>query len=58
MKTPSQNNLIIFDYVAYAHIKQGKLEACVVKCMFLGYLKGAKTYRLRCLMYHQLTCHL
>ena len=39
----------MFDCCAYAHVKQGKLEPRALKCIFLGYPKGIKGYRLWCL---------
>ncbi|GKA71295.1 retrotransposon protein, putative, ty1-copia subclass [Tanacetum coccineum] len=38
--------LRIFGCVAYSHVKQGKLEPRVVKCVLLGYPKGVKGYKL------------
>ncbi|KAH9706111.1 hypothetical protein KPL70_012113 [Citrus sinensis] len=38
----------IFGCEAYAHVKQGKLEARALKCRFLGYLEGVKGYKLWC----------
>lgn len=38
----------IFGCKAYAHVKQGKLEARALICKFLGYPKGVKAYRLWC----------
>jgi len=55
MKTPEEiwlrhssnlDNMRIFHYVAYAHIRQGKLDAHVVKYMFLWYLECSKGYYL------------
>lgn len=42
---PNLNRLKVFGCVAYAHIRQDKLEPRVVKCLFLGYLKGVKGIR-------------
>ena len=41
--------LKVFGCLAYAHVKQDKLEARAVKCLFLGYPKGVKGYKLWCL---------
>lgn len=38
--------LIIFGFLAYAHVKQGKLEPRALECRFLGYPDGVKGYRL------------
>jgi len=46
---PSLKQLKVFGCVAYAHIRQDKLEPRVVKCIFLGYLEGVKGYKLWCL---------
>ncbi|KAH9656842.1 Integrase catalytic domain-containing protein [Citrus sinensis] len=40
--------LRIFGCIAYAHVKQGKLEPRALKCRFMGYPKGVKGYRLWC----------
>ena len=39
-------NLRIFGCVAYAHVKQGKLEPRAKKCIFLRYPEGVKGYKL------------
>ena len=39
---PSLKQLKVFGCVAYAHIRQDKLEPRVVKCIFLGYLERAQ----------------
>jgi len=58
MKTPEKictghfpilYHLRIFGYVAYSHISQGKLDAQVVKCIFLGYPEAVKGCHLWCL---------
>nr|GEV33737.1 retrotransposon protein, putative, Ty1-copia subclass [Tanacetum cinerariifolium] len=44
---PSDYEMLrIFGYVAYSHVKQGKLEPRAVKCVLLGYPKGVKGCRL------------
>ncbi|KAH9734079.1 hypothetical protein KPL71_017263 [Citrus sinensis] len=40
------SKLRIFGCIAYAHVKQGKLEPRALKCMFLGYPEGVKGHRL------------
>ena len=40
------SNLRVFGALAYAHVKKDKLDARVVKCLFLGYAEGVKGYRL------------
>ena len=47
--SPSYDRLRVFGCVAYAHIRQDKLEPRAIKCMFLGYPQGVKGYRLWCL---------
>ena len=42
------NNLQIFSCVACTHIRQGKLDVFLVKCMLLCYPKGVKGYCLWC----------
>ena len=46
---PKLDQLKVFGCVAYAHIRQDKLDPSVVKCMFLGYPEGVKGYKLWCL---------
>ncbi|KAL5557135.1 hypothetical protein UlMin_039371 [Ulmus minor] len=43
---PKFDNLRVFGCVAYAHQKQGKLDARAKKCMFVGYPEGVKGYKL------------
>ena len=43
---PKFDNLQVFGCVAYAHQKQGKLDARAKKCMFIGYPEGVKGYKL------------
>nr|GEX31870.1 retrovirus-related Pol polyprotein from transposon TNT 1-94 [Tanacetum cinerariifolium] len=38
--------LRVFGCVIYSQVKQGKLESRAIKCIFLGYPKGVKGYRL------------
>ena len=46
---PSLKQLKVFGCVAYAHIRQDKLEPRAVKCIFLGYPEEVKGYKLWCL---------
>ena len=39
----------VFGCMAYAHIRQDKLQLMALKCIFLGYPKGVKGYKLWCL---------
>lgn len=45
-KPADYSNLRIFGSLAYAHVRDGKLEPRAVKCVFLGYPKGVKGYKL------------
>ena len=38
--------LRVFGCLAYAHIRQDKVEPKVLGCVFLGYPKGIKAYKL------------
>src|SRR4030067_1462565 len=40
------STLKVFGSLAYAHIKQDKLDARAVKCVFIGYPEGVKGYKL------------
>ncbi|KAI4311917.1 hypothetical protein MLD38_036781 [Melastoma candidum] len=42
------SSLRIFGFPTYAHVNDGKLEPRAMKCIFLGYAKGVKGYRLWC----------
>lgn len=44
--SPKFDHLRIFGYIAYAHIRQGKLD---VKSMFFRYSKSVKGYFMWCL---------
>src|ERR1051325_7757471 len=46
---PNLDKLRVFGCVAYAHIRQDKVEPRALKCMFLGYPEGVTAYRLWCL---------
>ncbi|KAK9078793.1 hypothetical protein SSX86_002851 [Deinandra increscens subsp. villosa] len=55
MKTPMEmwtgakqdySTLRVFGTVAYAHVKEGKLDPRAQKCIFLGYPEGVKGYKL------------
>ena len=43
---PDYSRLKIFGCSAYAHVRQDKLEPRALKCIFLGYPKGVKAYKL------------
>ena len=42
----SLKHLRVFECIAYAHVKQGKLEPRAQKCIFIGYPAGVKGYKL------------
>ena len=42
------SDLRIFGCPAYAHVSDGKLEARARRCIFLGYARGMKGYKLWC----------
>src|SRR3954465_3159116 len=46
---PDLDKLRVFGCVAYAHIRQDKVEPRALKCMFMGYPEGVKAYMLWCL---------
>ena len=43
---PDYSRLKVFGSLAFAHVKQGKLDARAVKCVFIGYPEGVKGYKL------------
>ena len=43
---PDYSKLKVFGSLAFAHVKQGKLDARVVKCVFISYPEGVKGYKL------------
>ncbi|GAU10233.1 hypothetical protein TSUD_417410 [Trifolium subterraneum] len=45
-KPTDYSNLKIFGALAFARVKQDKLDARVVKCVFIGYPNGVKGYKL------------
>ncbi|CAJ2637310.1 unnamed protein product [Trifolium pratense] len=45
-KPADYSNLKIFGALAFAHVKQDKLDARAVKCVFIGYPEGVKGYKL------------
>ena len=50
------SKLRIFGCMAYAHVKQGKLEPMALKCRFLGYPDGVKGYRMWCIDFKPPKC--
>ena len=42
----SLKHLRVFGCIAYAHVKQGKLEPRAQKCIFIGYPASIKEYKL------------
>lgn len=47
-KASGYSYLKIFGCRAYAHVKQDKLEARALRCVFIGYPKGVKGYKMWC----------
>ena len=45
-KPADYSNLRVFGALAYAHVKQDKLEAWAIRCAFIGYPDGVKGYKL------------
>jgi len=45
-KLVDYSSLKVFGVLTYAHIKQDKLEPRALKCVFIGYPKGVKGYKL------------
>ncbi|KAA0067243.1 retrotransposon protein, putative, Ty1-copia sub-class [Cucumis melo var. makuwa] len=45
-KAPSLEHLRVFGCIAYAHVKDGKLNKRALKCMFIGYPQGVKEVRI------------
>ena len=43
---PNLDKPRVFGCIAYAHIRQDKVEPRALKCMFMGYPEGVKAYRL------------
>src|SRR3954463_402737 len=43
---PNLDKVRVIGCVAYAHIRQDKVELRAQRCMFMGYPKGVKAYRL------------
>lgn len=46
---PQLNGLKAFGCTTYAHVKQGKLDARALKCIFLGYPDEVKGYKIWCI---------
>ncbi|KAE8692398.1 hypothetical protein F3Y22_tig00110839pilonHSYRG00037 [Hibiscus syriacus] len=55
-KPANYNNLKVFGCLAYAHIRQDKLEARALRCIFIGYPHGTKGYKLWCMEPGQHKC--
>ena len=55
-RATNYTNLKLFGCPTYAHVKQGKLEPRALKCVFLGYPKGVKGYKLWCTEMRPLKC--
>lgn len=43
---PDYSELKVFGSLAFPHVKQGKMDARAVKCVFIGYPEGVKGYKL------------
>jgi transposase InsO family protein len=43
---PDLDKIRVFGCIAYAHIRQDKVEPRSLRCMFIGYPEGVKSYRL------------
>ncbi|TYK18682.1 Retrovirus-related Pol polyprotein from transposon TNT 1-94 [Cucumis melo var. makuwa] len=48
-KASSLDHLRMFRCTTYAHVRDGKLNKRALKCMFIGYRHGVKSYKLWCL---------
>ena len=48
-KPPDLTQLKVFGCLAMAHVKRDKLGTRAMKCIFLGYPKGVKGYKLWCI---------
>ena len=53
-RVPNYMDLRIFGCVAYAHVKQDKLQPRAKRCIFLGYPEGVKGYMLWCIVLNQI----
>ena len=42
---PNYSGLKVFGSLAFAHVKQEKLDARAVKCVLIGYPEGVKWYK-------------
>jgi len=47
-KSSNYSSLKIFGYLAYYHVKEGKLESKAKQCIFVGYANWVKGYKLWC----------
>jgi len=45
-KPTEYSNLKVFGALAFAHVRQDKLDARSMKCIFIGYPEGVKGYKL------------
>lgn len=43
---PNMNDLKVFGCVRYVHQHQGKQKARATKCMFVGFIKGVKDFKI------------
>lgn len=53
---PDLYKLRVFGCVAYAHIRQEKVEPRALRCIFLGYPEGVQDHRLWCLEPGHMRC--
>lgn len=56
MKLSDYHSLKVFSCLAFAHIRQEKLELRALRCVFVGYPRGIKDYMLWCIESDQRKC--